>query len=141
MMAAASVAAGTFLQILLGWDAAQLESLGHDLLHSLLQFVQFLLGVDEAFGHRIAEEDVALVVEGGDFRAIQGKALMLAFVERLAFLAQALVLLARVGVGHERLDAPADALKLRLLDDGLAQLQGFLAHCIFNLGICLHKFQ
>jgi len=58
--------------------------------------MQFLLGVDKPFGHRIAHEGVALVVELGDFTAIQGEALMLAFVKGSALLAQSLVLLPRV---------------------------------------------
>jgi hypothetical protein len=66
---------------------------------------------------------------------------MLPFVERLALLAQALVLLPRVGVGHEGLDAAADALKLRLLHDGLAQFQSFLAHRVFDLSSSLHKLR
>jgi hypothetical protein len=142
MMAAAAVAAGTtFLQILLGGDAAQLKRLGDVLLDSVLQFVQFFLGVDEPFGDRVAQKGVPLAIEGGDFIAIQGQALVLAFVEGLALLAQFLVLPPRIGVGHERFDAPADVLKLRLPDDGLAQFQSFLAHCILNLGICRHKLR
>jgi hypothetical protein len=139
MMATAAVAAGTFLQILLGGNAAQFERLADEFLHFLLQFVQFLLGVDEPFGHRIAQEGLAFVIEGGHFAAIQGEALVLALVEGLALLAQALVLPPRVGVSHKRFDAPADALELRLLDDSLAQLQSFLAHRIFSQGICMHK--
>jgi hypothetical protein len=139
MMATAAVAAGTVLQILLGGNAAQFKCLGDVLLHFLLQFVQFLLSVNEPFGHRISQEDFAFVVKGGDFSAIQGEALMLAFVEGLALLAQALVLPPRIRVGHEGLDAPANALKLGLLDNRLAQFQSFLAHCILSLGICLHK--
>ena len=90
--------------------------------------MQFLLGVHESFGHRIAQEGVALVIEGGDFAAIQREALMMAFVEGLAFLAQALVLLPRIVIGHERFDTPADALKLGLLDNSLAQLHSLPAH-------------
>ena len=86
-MATAAVATGTFLQILLGGNAAQFERLADEFLHSLLQFVQFLLGVDEPFGHRIAQEGVALAIESGDFTAIQREALVLAFVEGLALLA------------------------------------------------------
>jgi predicted short-subunit dehydrogenase-like oxidoreductase (DUF2520 family) len=139
MMTAATVAAGTFLQILIAGNAAQLERLADGLLHSLLQLVHFLLGVDEPFAHGVAEKGVALGVERGDFAAIQGKALMLAFVERAALLAQALILLLRGGIGHESVHAPADALKLGLLHEGLTELQSLLAHHVLNLGSCLHK--
>jgi hypothetical protein len=139
MVAAAAVAAGTFLQILLGGNAAQFERLADQLLHPLLQFVHFLLRVNEPFAHRIIQKGIALGIELRDFTAIQGEALMLAFVQGAALLAQALVLLLRGGIGHESLDALADALKLGLLDDGLAQFHCFLAHRILDLGIGMHK--
>lgn len=139
MVAAATVPAGTFLQILLGGNAAQFKGLADELLHPLLQLVHFLLGVNEPFAHRIIQEGVALGIERGDFIAIQGEALMLAFVEGAALLAQALVLLLRGGVGHEGFDALADALKLGLLDEGFAQLQSFLANRIFGQCTGLHK--
>jgi hypothetical protein len=139
MMAAAAVAARTFLQILLRGNAAQFDRLADELLNSLLQLVHLFLGVNEPFADWIVQESVPLRVERSDFAVIQGKALMLAFVERAALLAQALVLLLRGGVRHETFDAPADALELGLLNDAFAQFQGFLAHRILNLSICLHK--
>jgi hypothetical protein len=66
---------------------------------------------------------------------------MLAFVESATLLVQALVLLLRDGVGHEGVNALANALKLRLPDNGFAQLQSLLAHPILDLGSSLHKFQ
>jgi hypothetical protein len=139
MVAAAAVAAGTFLQILLGGNAAQFKRLADNLLHALLQLMHFLLRVNEPFAYRIVQEGIALGIERGNFIAIQREALMLAFVEGAALLAQALVLFLRGGIGHKRLDALADVLKLGLLDDGFAQLQSFLAHRIFDQSICLHK--
>jgi hypothetical protein len=111
------------------------------LLHLLLQVLHFLLGVDESFGHGIVQKGVALGIKRGDFTAIQGEALMLAFVESATLLVQALVLLLRDGVGHEGVNALANALKLRLPDNGFAQLQSLLAHPILDLGSSLHKFQ
>jgi hypothetical protein len=50
-------------------------------------------------------------------------------------------LLPRIGIGHERFDTPADALKLGLLDNSLAQLHSLPAHGVLHLGIGLHKFR
>ena len=140
MMAAATVAAGTFLQILLGRNAAQFKGLADDLLHALLQLVHFLLGVYEPFAHRIAQKGVTLGIKRRDFLAIEGKALMLPFMERAALFAQALILLLRFAISRESINALADALELRLLDDGLAQFQSFLANRVLNQCISgLHK--
>jgi hypothetical protein len=88
----------------------------------------------------MAHKGLPLRVERGDFTAVQGQALMLALVEGAALFAQGLVLLLHGGIGHERFHPPANALKLRLLRDGLAQFQSFPAHRVFNLDIGLHKF-
>jgi hypothetical protein len=141
MVAAAAVAAGTFLQVFLSRDVAKLKCLGDELLNFLLQLLHFFLGVEEPFGHRIVQERVALGIEGGDFLAIQGESLVLAFMQSAPLLGQALVLLLRAGVGHERIHTLADALKLRLPNDGFTQFQSLLANRVLDLGICLHKFQ
>jgi len=110
------------------------------LLNLLLQLVHFLLGLDEPLAHRIVQEGVAFGIEGGHLAAIQGESLVLAFVQRAAFFRQALVLLLRAGVSQEGIDALADALKLRLLDNGFAQFHSLLADHIFSLSIGMHKF-
>ena len=138
MMASATVTAGTFLQILLTRHAAQFKRLTHDLLHALLQLVHFFLSVNESFAHRISQKGVPLGIECGHFAAIQGKSLMLAFVQGAALLAQALILLLRGWIGHENFDPLPDALKLGLLNDGFAELQSLLSHHILDSS-CLHK--
>ena len=45
------------------------------------------------------------------------------------------------GIGHERIDLLADALKLRLLHNGFAQFPRFLEDHIFSLNICFHRVQ
>jgi hypothetical protein len=131
-MATAAVPAGTFLQVLRGGNAPQLKRLADELLHLLLQALHFMLGVDEPFGHRIAQEGVALGIKRGDFSPVQRQTLMLAFVQGAALLVQALVKLLRAAVGHKGIDPLANALKLRLPDNGFAQLQSLLPHLIFD---------
>jgi hypothetical protein len=138
-MAAAVAAAAPFLQLFRGGNPAQVKRPGEAFLHMILQIAYFLLGVQKPLGHRIAQKGVALGIEGGDFAAIQGKALMLAFVEGAALLGQALILALRAGVGQERFDALADVLKLGLSDNGIAQFQSFLAHRFLDENMSFHK--
>jgi hypothetical protein len=137
-MASATRPAGTSLQVLRRRHAAQFKSLGHELLHLLLQIVHFFLRVNKTFGHWISQESVALGIEGGDVIAIQRQSLMLALVEQLPLLAQALVLALRYRIRHEGLDPLANALKLGLPYNGFAQLHSLLANRIFDLGSSLH---
>jgi hypothetical protein len=139
-MATATRAAGTSLQILRRRHTAEFKSLGDQLLYLVLQVVHFFLRVNKSFGHWISQKGVALGIESGDVIAIQRQPLMLALVEQLPLLAQALVLALRCRIRHEGLDPLANALKLGLPYNGFAQLHSLLANRVFDLGSSLHKF-
>jgi hypothetical protein len=119
---------------------AQFEGLADLFGDLLLDLLHFLLRIHEAFGDWIGEEDVALPVEGGDFGAGQGVALVLFVVKLLAGFAQQLVLALGVGIGHEGFHPLADALELGLLDDGFAKFTGLAQNSVFGLNDCLHNF-
>lgn len=140
-MATATRAAGTSLQVFRRRHSSEFKSLGHELLHFMLQIMHFFLRVNKTFGDWISQKGVALGIEGGDVIAIQRQPLMLALVERLPLLAQALVLPLRRRVGHESLDPLANALKLGLPYNRFAQFHSLLANRIFDLGSSLHIFQ
>jgi hypothetical protein len=132
-MAAAAAAAGAFFQIGGHRQPAQFNRLGNMFLDGTLDRVQFFLRVEETARHGIAQQRLAVFFKVGNFRRFQHLAVMLFFLERLAFVHQRFILAARAVVGHERLDALADGDHFRLGDDGLAK---FL--CLFLDGGC-HK--
>ena len=101
MMAAAAFPAGVVLQVGLGRNAAEFKSFVDELVDALLQFVHFLLGVDERLGDGVVKEGLAVGFEGGDFHGVELQALVLFFMEGPALFGQALVELAGAGVGHE----------------------------------------
>ena len=76
-MAAAAVAARTFLKVFFGGKAAQFKRFMDELVDSLLHRVHFLLRIDEGFGNGIAEKGIALGLECGDFTAIERQTLVL----------------------------------------------------------------
>lgn len=81
MVAAAAVAAGTFLKVSLGRNAPQFKSLMDELVDAFLHFVHFLLRVDESFGNQIAKEGVAFGLECGYLTVIERQSLVLLLVQ------------------------------------------------------------
>lgn len=138
-MAAAAVSAGTAaLQVFLGGNVPKLESLIDQLVNTFLHLVHFLLGVDEGPRDGIVQQRLALGLKCGYFLSVKGESLMLFFVQRTAFFAQALVKFLGARVRHKSIHPLADILKLGLLHDGFTQFQGLLAHSVFDLSRCLH---
>ena len=126
--AAATLAAATFIrQLTLIRDASQLKRLADVLPHFLLHVMHLLLRFDKSFGDRIGQQRVAQIFKPGDFRVRQSRPGMLLLMERAAFFIDRLVLLLGLGIAHKGIDALANALKLRLLDNGFAKFQSFLA--------------
>jgi hypothetical protein len=141
MVATAPVAAGTFLKILIGRNAPQLERLVNELLDALLHFVHFLLRIDETLGDRVAKKSFPFGLKRRDLSAIQRQSLVLLLVEGTTFLGKALILLLGFRVRHKGINPLPDALELGLLDDGFAKLQGFLLHRVIDLRTSLHDDQ
>ncbi len=92
--------------------------------------MHFFLRVEEGGGDGIFQERFAVFFEGGNFGGFEGLALVLFFLEHLALAHQGLVLAACAGVGEKGINPVAQARRLDLFDDGLAEFLGFL----FNFG-------
>jgi hypothetical protein len=134
-MTAASVTA-IGLKIIRTRQATQLKSLGHIGADRLLQLVHFLLCFHEASGDGIVNECLALLLKLRDFIRAQGRALSLLVLKIFSSFAERLVLLLRLIVGHENVDLPANALKFRLVENGLAEFLRLLDdHGIFSYGL------
>ena len=71
MMAAAAVAARTFLQIHLARDPAQFESFGNGFLNEMLHLVQLFLRIEKSTRNGILHQGVAMFFEVGDFSACE----------------------------------------------------------------------
>ena len=100
-------------------------------LDGVLEFVHFLLRVEEAGGDGIFQQRVAVFLKGGDFRRFQRLAAVLFFLERLAFAHQGFILAARAVASARKVSMrwrmpPA----LELFQDGCAKLVRFR----FNFG-------
>jgi hypothetical protein len=132
-MAAAAMSARTALQVVIGWDTAEIKGLIDKFVDALLQLVHFLLRIDKRLGNRIAEQGLLLGLKGGDFPGIEGLALVLFLVQNAAAFAQALVKVLSLGIRHERIHPLADALELRLLYNGFAKIHRLLPHNFIDL--------
>lgn len=124
-MAPAAVPAGTVHEVRLGRHAAQFKGLADVAVDGFLDLLEFILGVEEAAGYRVAEELVALALEIGDLLPGQRHRGLLFLLERLAFRNDTVILGAGSGVSQEGIDALANRAHVRLLQDRLAQFLGF----------------
>jgi hypothetical protein len=132
-MAAATAAAGAFVQILGGGQASEFEGFGNLPLDGILNGVQFFLRVEKTAGHGIFQERFAAGLKIGNLRRCERLAVVLFLVERLTFAHEYFILAARAGVGHERVNAFADGEHFRLRDKGLAEFARFF------FDFCRHK--
>ena len=103
--AAATTAATGFGDVIRGRHAAEFESEAQPAADFLLELLQFLLGVHEIGGHRIAEERVAGGLEAADFGGAEFDPGVLLLVELFAHHVDFAVLLAGGFVVQEPLDA------------------------------------
>ena len=127
MVAAAAVAASAaVVHFFFGRNAAQFERLRDVLVDLFLHLVHLALGLDEAGGHRIRDERVALALVILDFLRRKTDALLLLVVQVLAFFGEALVLLLGAVVGEERFDAAFLHGVSRIVQDGFAEFAGLL---------------
>ncbi len=126
-MTPAPAPARTFFHVHFRGKATQLKRLADKLMHAFLHLVHFFLRINKSFGDGIAKQTVALRFKRRDLLRIQLKALMLLIVQRAALFRQALILLLCLRVRHKGIDPLPDALKLGLLNDGLAKFNGFLS--------------
>lgn len=103
--ATAATAAAGFGDVIRGRHPAQFESEAQPAADFLLELLQFLLGVHEIGGHRIAEERVAGGLEAADFGGAEFDPGVLLLVELFAHHVDFAVLLAGGFVVQEPLDA------------------------------------
>jgi hypothetical protein len=125
-VAAAMTATALVLEIFRAGKAAQLNGLGNVILDRITQAVHFLLGVDEAAGHRIGKQGVPAALKIVDFLVGQGDGLMLLLVECAALVHDRLVLRTGFVVAEEGLDLLAHGAHGRLVENGLAQILSLL---------------
>jgi hypothetical protein len=134
VMATATFAAGTFGQIISRRNASELDRFADHLFHHILDLVHFFLRVEKTGGNGIFQQGFPAGFERRDFRRVKRLAVMLFFLQGLAFAHQRLILAAGGGVGHESINALADAAGLELFQDGFAQFVRF------GFDFCRHKF-
>jgi hypothetical protein len=125
-VAAAAVTTGTAVQILGGGNPAEFNRFADVLLHKVLQLVHFLLRIQKGGGNGVFQQGVALLLEAGDFRRFQRLAVVLFFLERLAFAHDAFILAARRGIRQKRINALANSASFNVFDNGFAKLTGFV---------------
>ncbi len=136
MMATAAVAARAGFEVAFLGHAPEFKGFAHVAGDGLLQFLHFLLGIEEAAGDGVVEEGFALGLKGGDLALAQLDARVLLFMKRLPLVHEGLVLTAGLVVGHEGFDVLAQGADTRLLQDDAAEFLGFLDDCgIFDLSL------
>jgi hypothetical protein len=91
-----------------------------------VDLMKFLLRVEEVARHGIVQQGVTVLFERGNFLAAQRQGALLFFLERLAFGHQAFILSARFFIRGKAFNALARRAHFRLVQDRLAQLDGFL---------------
>ena len=140
MMAPASVPAATAtVQVALFRHATKFQGLADVLRHGLLHFLHVLLRIKEPAGHGVLKKILPKALEFANLTALQRKSSVLFFLEQLAFHHEGIVLAARGGIGHKRVDPLAQSLEFRLIENGLAQFLRLLNdRAFFNLS--LHNF-
>jgi len=126
MPAVAAVAAtGHFL---FGGKPAQFQGPADVVLDGFLDLVKLFLSVHEPSSDRVLEQGIPVLFEIGDFLAGQGEGVLLFLLERLSLVNEALVIGTGLVVTHKGVDALADRLHRRLVEDGLAEFARLLHH-------------
>lgn len=126
MPTATAAATATAAHFLFGRQTSEFEGLIDVLMDRLLDLVQFFLRVHEIPGHGVLHQAFAMLLEVSNLLSGQRDSHLLLLLQRLAFVNEAVVLGARLFVAHERVDALANRLHVGLVQDGLAELTGFL---------------
>lgn len=135
-MAAAALTARSEIALLR--HSAKLESLRDVLGDRILHPMHILLGVQEAAGHRIAQEGFAFALKFGDLLVRKLAAGLLLVLEIFALFAERLVLAPNFFVAQKRIEPLADLLELRLFNNGSAEFPRFLKdNALF--GVHLHS--
>src|SRR5277367_1656180 len=107
-MAAAIVPARTVSHVFGGGNAAQFERFVDVFLNRILHLVQLFLRVKKAARDGIFQKRVAMLFKISDFLTFQRFAGMLFLVKRLSLAVDGFILVARIGVGGECVNAFAD---------------------------------
>ncbi len=118
--ATATVAAAAVFKISFGRQPAKFQRLADELVDGLMHVMHFLLGLEEAAGHRVAQQGFALFFKSGNFLGGQLRALLL-LLEGLAFGHERLVLRAGFFVRDKRLNPLTGGTHFGLVQERLAQ--------------------
>src|SRR5260370_722918 len=86
--------------------------------------MEFFLGVHKVPSHWIVHERIAVLLEISDLFAGQCDGHLLLLLQSLTLVNQIIVFGPRCFVPHKRIDALADGLHIRLVQDGLAEFSG-----------------
>lgn len=124
-MAAAPAAAGTFGQIICAGNTPKLNGLGNPFLDATLQFVHFLLRVEETGSHRIFEQGFAVLLKCRDFCRLKGLSVVLLLLKRLALAHEGFILAASARVSQKGINPLADISGMNLFENGFAQFLRF----------------
>ena len=138
-MAAAAGTARTAFKVFRGRHAPEFKRFCQELVDLFLYVVHRFLRIDKTLGHRIAEKRLALRIKSRNLRWRKLQSLLLLVLQVTALFSQRLVLLLGFGIGHKRIHLLANASKLGLLNDGLAQFPCLLENRILSLNICFHN--
>jgi hypothetical protein len=95
------------------------------LLDGTLHRVQFFLRVKKPGGHGVFQQRLAFGFKLGNLRGFERLAVLLFFLQRLAFAHERFILGPRAGVGQKRVDAFADGNHFRLGDNDPAKFLRF----------------
>jgi hypothetical protein len=136
--ATTTTAAATGFEVAGFGDAAELEGLTDILADGLLDFLHFVLGIEEAAGDGIFQEGFAEFFEVVDFAFFQFEAGMALLLEEVALGDEGVVLTADDVIGEESLDLSAQGLDFRLVQNGLAKFFRLLDDDRF-FGLSLHN--
>ena len=126
MVATAAAAATAFAEVFFFGNATEFESFREILIDRLLHLVDFLLGADETGSNGIIHDAFAVFFVVVNFLLAQAGALLLLVVQHFIFFNEGLVLLLGFFIAHELVDVFAQALKIRMVEDGLAEIPGSL---------------
>jgi len=138
MMAAATVAARTIVEIPFRRNPAQFERFGNGFLNEMLHLVQLFLRLEKSTSNGILHQGVAMFFEVGDFSAFERLRPRLFFLKRLTFAHHHFILAARCLIGLKSINLLAGGAQVRQINDGLAKLTGLLRDGIF-FNLSRHK--
>ena len=104
----------------------ELKGLAHVLHDRFLDLVHLLLRVEEVTRQSVVQQDFAILFKFGDFTVVEGLPGMLLVLQHVSLFHHQLILVLGLFVGHKCVNGSAYFLKLRLVNEGLAQVPGLL---------------